>query len=225
MGGLDSEDNLVLLSAKEHYVAHKLLHYIYPDNKKLSYAWNMMSNRMISENIINVTSREYEECKKSFSKSMLGRKVSRETRDKISKSNKGKVRSEEVVKKMSEARKGYKHKDETKKKISKSNSGKNISKERGESISNSLKQYYMKNPPLKGKNHPNYGRKLSEEKRKELSKNRKGLKNANSKGLISTPFGVFESQNDAAKAESKNQQYISYRLKTDKYKDYFYIKN
>lgn len=35
MGGNDAPDNLVELTAEEHYIAHQLLHKIYPDNKGL----------------------------------------------------------------------------------------------------------------------------------------------------------------------------------------------
>jgi NUMOD3 motif len=45
MGGTDIKDNLVALTAEEHYIAHLLLLKMYPDNIKLLYAANMMANR------------------------------------------------------------------------------------------------------------------------------------------------------------------------------------
>lgn len=42
LGGSDNKDNLVLLTAKEHYIAHALLYFI-DKNPKLAYAWNLMS--------------------------------------------------------------------------------------------------------------------------------------------------------------------------------------
>lgn len=45
MGGDNSPSNLVALSAEEHYVSHLLLTKIYPKNKSLWYAANMMANR------------------------------------------------------------------------------------------------------------------------------------------------------------------------------------
>ena len=45
MGGSDEEDNIVALTAREHYLAHLLLIKIYPTNKSLWYAANMMANR------------------------------------------------------------------------------------------------------------------------------------------------------------------------------------
>lgn len=43
MGGSDDLDNLVLLTAREHYIAHQLLVKINPNNHKLIYAANMMT--------------------------------------------------------------------------------------------------------------------------------------------------------------------------------------
>ena len=42
LGGDDSPDNLVKLTAKEHYMAHLLLAKAYPGNHKLVFAFNMM---------------------------------------------------------------------------------------------------------------------------------------------------------------------------------------
>ena len=43
MGGSDSKDNLVKLTAREHFTAHLLLVKIFPKERKLIYAANMMS--------------------------------------------------------------------------------------------------------------------------------------------------------------------------------------
>ena len=43
MAGADTSENLVRLTAEEHYVAHQLLVKIYPNNIKLVYAATMMS--------------------------------------------------------------------------------------------------------------------------------------------------------------------------------------
>lgn len=39
IGGNDDKDNLVLLTAKEHFISHLLLVKIYPDNNKLKFAF------------------------------------------------------------------------------------------------------------------------------------------------------------------------------------------
>ena len=53
LGGDDSVDNLVRLTAEEHYVAHQLLVKIHPDNSKLIYAACLMSHSPIGERINN----------------------------------------------------------------------------------------------------------------------------------------------------------------------------
>lgn len=112
MGGDDSEDNLVKLTAREHFIIHKLLVEIYPNNRKINYAAFLMckmKNAMGRD--YRVGSREYqrikesikldEKTKKKISKSLIGNKrnlgkvLSDEHRNKISKSMKGKVRSKQ----------------------------------------------------------------------------------------------------------------------------------
>lgn len=45
VGGSNHSSNLVDLTAEEHYIAHLLLVKLYPGNKAMWYAANMMSNR------------------------------------------------------------------------------------------------------------------------------------------------------------------------------------
>jgi hypothetical protein len=42
-GGSDESSNLVSLTLREHFVAHRLLARIYPDHEKINYAYKMMS--------------------------------------------------------------------------------------------------------------------------------------------------------------------------------------
>ena len=70
--------NIILLTAKEHFVVHKLLCEIYPNNKKLRNAyWNFVNGRNNKNNNItyNITSREYERIKITISK-ILSNKMS-----------------------------------------------------------------------------------------------------------------------------------------------------
>lgn len=53
IGGTDHSLNFCALSAKEHYIAHRLLCKIYPTNSKLWYAYNMLST-------YTKTAREYQ---------------------------------------------------------------------------------------------------------------------------------------------------------------------
>jgi len=43
LGGLDIEENLILLTYREHYMAHKLLTFIYPKKMGIIYAFKFMS--------------------------------------------------------------------------------------------------------------------------------------------------------------------------------------
>jgi hypothetical protein len=62
LGGKDSKNNLVKLTLREHFIAHKILVKVYPDNHKLKYAVRIIFN--IQGQSINRTSREYEKYKK-----------------------------------------------------------------------------------------------------------------------------------------------------------------
>ncbi len=130
MGGNNDKDNLVLLTGREHFIVHKLLVEIYPDNDKLVYAyWAMCNKQGTKERIIeyNITSREYEHVKKLFSvinsKKHKGRKHSDEHRRKNSlakKGRKGPPRSAESIAKSLETRirnGKLNHSEETKAKI------------------------------------------------------------------------------------------------------------
>lgn len=104
-----------------------------------------------------------EETKKKISESNKGRKLSEETKRKISEASKGKKMSEEARQKMSEANKGKVLSEDTRRKISESNTGKKMSEEARQK----MKQNHVGS---KGKHW-----KLSEENRKNQSKATKGI--------------------------------------------------
>ena len=58
IGGLDKKDNLILLTAREHFVAHQLLVKIYPNNHGLVFALRMMCRNNNKYHLRNNT--EYE---------------------------------------------------------------------------------------------------------------------------------------------------------------------
>ena len=68
IGGLDTKDNLVELTAREHFVCHQLLCEIYTDNKKLKYALWAMSNQNSSkqQRVYSISSRLYESLRKEI---------------------------------------------------------------------------------------------------------------------------------------------------------------
>ena len=57
LNGSNDKKNLVLLTAKEHYVCHKLLTYIYPNNRKIACAFHYMTFN--KKNKTNKSSRDY----------------------------------------------------------------------------------------------------------------------------------------------------------------------
>jgi hypothetical protein len=145
MGGRNDKINLVLLTAREHYIAHKLLCKIYPNEIKLQYAlWAMinLSNRNQNRSYI-ISSADYESARNQYIQLMrrpksdlhkkklsnawtdIRRKASSETLSRTNKQrigilhpNFGKKHSDETKKKMSLAQSNKTISDETKKKIS-----------------------------------------------------------------------------------------------------------
>jgi len=89
LGGSDDPSNLIMLTARQHFIAHKLLIKIYPDNHLLHHAFAMMAstNRYQSR---SYTSKQYDEMKSSRS---LAMKLDNP------------MRNEDVVNKMSQTRK------------------------------------------------------------------------------------------------------------------------
>ena len=101
-------DNIVLLTAKEHFICHMLLENIY-DVPEMKFAiW-----RMCNDGTYKVSSRYYayikEKIARESSKLNKGRKLSAETRRKISEANKGRVHSEKTKEKMRNSYDPQKH--------------------------------------------------------------------------------------------------------------------
>jgi hypothetical protein len=77
VGGINSKENLILLTAKEHYICHELLTYIYPKNRNLAVALMRMSGYRTK---YKVSARDYARAKENLSNTA----ISKETRDKLS---------------------------------------------------------------------------------------------------------------------------------------------
>lgn len=112
MGGTDAKENLVDLTAEEHYVAHQLLVKMYPGNGRLAHAACMMATRaggnkaygwLCRRNAIEVGNR------------FRGKPLSPEHRAKIGAQSRGKKpglghkHSPEAIAKMSASKLGNKH--------------------------------------------------------------------------------------------------------------------
>ncbi len=149
MGGSNDVNNLIKLTAKEHFIAHWLLWRIYK-NKEMAFAFHLLVHN--NKNHTITSSRVYEECKlarrpfiiENNQKYHKGKELSKEQKekiseifknlkrtkthcDKISKSLTGKPKSDSHRKNLSESLKNYDWADYTDRnhKISVSNSGKN----------------------------------------------------------------------------------------------------
>jgi hypothetical protein len=81
MGGDDTNENLVILTAKEHFLCHMLLCEIYPNNNKLKHALFLMAigKQKVKEKSYVIGSRVYERLKKEYSQMLTGKKQSQKT--------------------------------------------------------------------------------------------------------------------------------------------------
>lgn len=166
LGGSNNYDNLIYLSAREHFIAHQLLIKIYPKNRSLIFATNMMCKN--NQNQKRFNNRMYEWLRKLQSEAMSilnkGKIISEETRKKMSISAKNKPPiTDETRSKRSKAAKNRKHTEESKIKISESQKGRKHSEET-KKLQSKIKS---------GKNNPMFGRKHSEETKRKMQESRK----------------------------------------------------
>ena len=189
MDGLNNEENLIDLFAREHFEAHRLLALEHPDNDKLQYAWGMMAH--IGR--VKISPEEYEEARiahnKALSESRKGKYVgennpnygnywteeqkqhmskmnsnpSQETRDKMSASQKQRFKDPNVRAFYSGIMKERFSNIENH-----PNYGKHLSNETKEKIRNKAKER-LSNP----ENCPNYGRPMSEEAKRKGNETRR----------------------------------------------------
>lgn len=126
MGGTNHADNLVYLTAREHFIIHKLLCEIYPSNHKLLHAHWLMANKRMSSNqsrIYHISNREYQRLKEQLSHTP-------ETIEKLRNVIRTAEQKENISKTLKRlnikppSRIGSKHSPETKEKIRKALSGK-----------------------------------------------------------------------------------------------------
>lgn len=109
MGGSNQNTNIVKLTAKEHYICHKLLHYMYPESRSLArayYAMCVLTTK--SQGRVKPSARTVEEAKIANSLSRRGIPKSKTAIEKRTKSRLEKgnyVRSEQAIRKGIETRK------------------------------------------------------------------------------------------------------------------------
>ena len=104
MGGSDDKENLVELTGREHFIAHWLLCKIY-DTPGLKKAFGLMcltgKNRSYK-----ISSQLYELGRRRLSEAAIGREVSIETREKISRALKGRKFTKEHLARMRKPKTG-----------------------------------------------------------------------------------------------------------------------
>jgi len=142
IGGSNNKDNLVNLTAREHFLCHLLLCEIYPDSDGLKYALYLMNigKQKYKKADYNISNRTYSRLKNEHSflmkgnKNCVGRWQSEETRKKISVANKkpkpegfGK-KPNDFGEKISKANKGKKRSKLALKRMSESKKGLSIGK-------------------------------------------------------------------------------------------------
>jgi hypothetical protein len=190
MGGTNDKENIINLTAREHYLCHMLLVEIYPNEVKLKYAlWLMTIGKR--RNIkcdygVRVNSRIYERLRlehslrvkdkpkpegfgKKVSISNLGKKHTLYTKQKMSCSKKS--MSQETKDKISLSHKGRKDTNNTKLKKSLSHKGKKLTEEHKNNISINKKNKPNPIISLKLKGKPR-----SQETKDKISKALLGIK-------------------------------------------------
>ena len=200
IGGSDDKENLVLLTAKEHFICHRLLCEIY-EEPKLKYAYWAMCNQVFGDvkRDYRISSRTYEYARSNFS-----------------------VHFSEFMKNLPEEKRGFKkgskHSEETKANWSKNRKGKNTGEQNtffGKTHTKDTKnrigekrKEFLKTPEGK----------LSEEIRLKNSSQRKPL-------FCPELNKDFLSIGQAAKYFSETKSHIQYILskKQGKYKEYTLI--
>lgn len=156
MLGTNDKSNLVNLTAKEHFMCHRLLVLIYPNNSKLKFALWMMNTKSNNQERYKISARIYKRLKEesvSFRKGKKspksGNRTLRTKKQKKEQSlkmkgrvppNKGVSLSEEVREKMSIAQKkrDFSKEIERNEKIRKGNENKVVSKETKQKISKKM---------------------------------------------------------------------------------------
>lgn len=132
LGGDNNKDNLVLLTAKEHFIAHRILYRLHPDNNKLLLAViAMMSpgNKSNHRENIKLRSSTIAFYRELHAQSLRGKHHSEETKRKISEGNKGKKLSAEQINYLKKINTGRHPSEETRKKMSIAHSKENLTPE------------------------------------------------------------------------------------------------
>lgn len=117
MEGSNEDSNLVLLTSREHVIAHVLLSKMYPDNLKIIQSTSailMKGNKRLGKVSLSFIIRireNYAKHARELSKRQLGKEISSDIRKKISIANKGNLVSDDTKNKLKESRQMFKIKN------------------------------------------------------------------------------------------------------------------
>ncbi len=240
MGGSDDKSNLTTLTAREHYVVHKLLVEIYPNNRKLFHAFWAMATFIKEGRTYHISSREMERLKIEYSlnhphKSPEYRaKASAMFKDKSFEERYGEEKAKEIKEKISihaSTRVGNKnpffkktHTDKKRsywKKIRKGVKPKPESIEKGrQTMLSKGENHHMKNPEIakkvslssKGHKKPMLEGENNPAKRPEVREKLAMGNNAAARIVMDLNTGVFY--------ECAKEVALLYNIKTDKLRDW-----
>lgn len=191
IGGNDTSDNLVYLTYREHLIVHILLCKIYPHSKKLAFAANIMlygnktSKRL---KLRGVSTRTKSMIKRNAVNARKGMKMPEWFGPYIAQKNKERIVSDETKNKISKANKGKKKTAEHREKMEKILWKKgNIPWNKGKQASDKTRQN-MSNAAKERNKNPEYRKKLSEvaKKRGFRGKTKKVINTINNVVYIST---------------------------------------
>lgn len=209
LGGTNDKENLVLLTAREHLVAHELLQRIYPNNLKIITALHAMltgnttgTAKRFSEISSHISTKRIAEIREEFSRLKTGTK-------------------------------GHPHTQKTRDLISKINTGRKFTPEQSKAHSIKMKnrvftQEWRNNisKGMKGKPHPHKGQTYTKEglkKMQDMCRERTGEKHPNSK-KIQTPDGtIYPSLTECEKKTGIRRQTLSNWIKNNPEKGYKFI--
>lgn len=166
LGGDNSKENLINLTAKEHFICHLLLVKMVVKRHKHRMAYAAWQMTMINgRGRYKISARIYELLRKQLSESMTGRTFSEETKRKIGEKSKGR-----------KPMLGKKHSEETKKKIAESKIG--ISTPKSVETRKKMSDTWKKIAPNRsGIKNPMHGKKQSANSKELISKANSGENN------------------------------------------------
>jgi len=126
LGGSNDADNLVALTAREHFIVHHLLCYMLDSTKQRKKMENAIG-KFVQTNESqerNLTARQYEVCRTMLAKAMSGRRLSNSTKQKI----------REARAQQPDPRLGTTHSEESKQKIREARARQDMSYRKGKQI-------------------------------------------------------------------------------------------